>query len=60
LRNKKYHFLNKAYSKKEFKDILFRLKEDQKFFDQTRSDFEQIKANFPIRSSSIENSEKSN
>jgi hypothetical protein len=59
LRNKKNHFLNKLYSKKEFISLLDRLDQDQEFLEQTLSDFEKLKLHFPSKATSREQSESS-
>lgn len=57
LRNKKYHFLNKAYSKYEFKEILEKLKTNKVFLQKTKSDFEELKSETPVKANFIEQSE---
>ena len=59
LRNKKYHILNKAYSKSEYKDIMQKLHSDKVFLDETKQAFAQLKLNTPVNANFIEQSEDS-
>ena len=59
LRNKKYYFLNKSYSKSEYKDIAKKLDQDKGFLEQTKQDFARLRLNTPVNASIIENSENS-
>lgn len=59
LRNQKNHFLNKKYSSTECKALYEKCKQDSEFFQQVKSQYDQLLKDFPNRDLFIEESENS-
>ena len=59
MRNKKHHFLNKAYSKSEYKEILQKLQQEKTFLAETQQAFAELKLHTPVNAHAIEQSEDS-